>query len=419
MRMRNQQMRRRFVPAALIACLALTIAEAGGPVYSRFGVGDLYYFSGSRSNALGGAGVGLFGDGFINNLNPAGLAGIMNTRFAGTFVYSNYSSTDISGSARYARGDFGGLSAAIPVSKDYGVVVVGDLSPYSLVNYSILNNASQSGISSGQEFYGSGGISRFDIGSSVSITNSLHAGFKINYLAGTILQTTKVTFTDNSYSNNEMTLSDHYSGISFSFGVIYQGLGDILGSTLLKPLVLGLVVETPASLDLREEHFTLTANQYDTTSTTYGSADIPLFVAIGVSYTFSERYVFAADLAMQDWSNAKPIAEPPAMFRNSMRAGAGIEIQPAKDASGYWGHVIYRAGFYYNSSYIQFNNQAINGTFMTAGIGLPIGSDSHLNLGLQYGINGTTQNNLQKDNIFRLTVSISGSELWFVRIQED
>ena len=418
-------MRQRFVLAALVSCLAMMSAVAGGPIYSRFGLGDLFYFSGSRSYSMGGAGVGLFGDGFINNLNPAGLAGIMNTRFAGTFEYTNYSSTDASGSARYARGDFGGLSAAIPVSRDYGIVLTGELAPYSSVNYAIIRDDTQYGISSSQEFYGSGGISRFDFGSSVSITNDLHAGFKINYLAGTILQTTKVTYTDNTYSNNELTLSDHYSGISFTFGASYQGIGDIFGSSTLKPLVLGFVVEAPTSLDLREEHFALTANQYDTISTIYSSADIPLLMAFGASYTLSDRVVFAADLALQDWSNAKILGAHPPELRNSMRFGGGVELQPVKDASSYWGHVIYRAGFYYNSSYIQARDPitetyyGVSSYFFTAGVGLPIGPDSHLNLGFQLGVNGTTQNNLQKDTIFRITASISGSELWFVRIQED
>ncbi len=57
--------------------------------------------------------------------------------------------------------------------------------------------------------------------------------------------------------------------------------------------------------------------------------------------------------------------------------------------------------------------------FATAGLGLPIGPDSRLNLGLQAGVNGTTQNNLQNDTIVRLTASISASELWFIRTEED
>lgn len=402
-----------------------TIAEAGGPVYSRFGIGDLNYFASSRSYAMGGVGVGLFGDGFINRLNPAGLAGISSTRFSGTFEYSNYNSTDPTGSARYARGDFGGLSVAVPVSKEYGVVFVGELTPYSTVNYAIGRDNSQLGITSNQQFIGSGGISQFSIGSSVSITDRLNAGFKINYLAGTILQTTKLTFTDNSYSNNELTLGEHYSGISFTLGATYGGLGDIFNLAILKPLVLGFVIETPASLDLREEHLTSASGQYDTTSISYGTSDIPALVALGASYTFTDRYIVAADIAMQDWSNAKTFGIHPTELRNSMRIGAGMEILPSKDASTYLGHVIYRAGFYYNSSYIQVHDQStgayygVDAYFFTAGLGLPIGPESHLDLGLQFGTNGTTQNNLQKDTIFRITASISGSELWFVRLEEE
>jgi hypothetical protein len=412
-------MRQRIIIAFLITALSVTIAEAGGPVYSRFGIGELYYFAGSRSYAMGGVGVALLGSGFINRLNPAGLSDISSTRFSGTFEFSNYSSTDASGSADYARGDFGGLSVAIPLSTDYGVTLVGELTPYSTVNYAINRNDSQYGIASYQEFYGSGGISRFDFGSSVSITNALRAGFKINYLAGTILQTTKLTFSDPSYSGSVLTLSDHYSGISFTLGATYQGLGDLFDSPALKPLVLGVVVETPTSLDLREDHITSTASQYDTTSTLYGSTDIPLFLALGASYTVTDRYVLAADIAVQNWNSAKSLGVHPAELRNSVRVGVGVEILPSKDASTYWGHVIYRAGFYFNSSYLQINNQAINGMFATAGLGLPIGPDSRLNLGLQAGVNGTTQNNLQKDTIVRLTASISASELWFIRTEED
>ncbi len=424
--------RRKFVVIFFMMVVGMTLADAGGPVYSRFGVGDIYYFAGSRSYAMGGVGAGLFGDGFINRLNPAGLVGISSTRFSGTFEYSNYSSTDLTGSGRYARGDFGGLSVAIPVSKDYGVVLVGELTPYSTVNYAVGRDDTQLGIASNQQLIGSGGISRFDFGSSVSITNQLNAGFKINYLAGTILQTTKLTFTDNSYINNELTLSDHYSGISFTIGATYKGLGDLFGSTILNPLVLGIVIETPSSLDLREDHFALqeltatTASQYDTTSTRYGTSDIPTLVAVGASYTLTDRYVFAADVAMQDWSSSKTFGVHSTELRSSMRLGVGIEILPSKDASSYMGHLIYRAGFSYNSSYVQANNpsisaayEAINGTFLTAGLGLPIGPDSHLNLGFQFGVNGTTQDGLQKDTIFRITASISGSELWFVRSEED
>ena len=294
----------------------------------------------------------------------------------------------------------------------------GELTPYSTVNFAITKDDNQLGISSTEQFYGSGGISRLDVGSSVALTDRVHLGFKVNYLVGSILETTTMTFTDNTYTNNELTLSDHYSGLLYTIGGTIEGLGGIIDSPLFKPLVLGFVIETPAALDLREERFALTAQTYDTTSTRYGTSDIPLFVAVGASYTVADRFVLAADISVQDWSNAKSLGVHPPELRNSFRAGGGCEILPKKDADSYFGHVIYRAGFCYNSGNLQINNQAINGMFVTAGLGLPIGVESHLNIGLQYGVSGTTQNGLQKDNIFRLTVSISGSELWFIRLQE-
>lgn len=411
---------RQIIRAICLATSILTsILYAGGPASSRFGIGDLSFFASSRSYAMGGVAVGLMGDEFINRLNPAGLAGISRTRFSGTFQYSNYSSTDASGTARYARGDFGGLAVAIPVSKDYGVVLVGELTPYSSVNYAIGRNDSQFGIASDQQYYGSGGISRFDVGSSVSITNHLHAGFKMNYLVGTILEVTKLGFADNTYANSEITVNSHYSGLLFTFGATYEGLSDLIDLSFLRPLVLGAVVETPTKLDLRVQHFTSTAQHYDTISTSTGTMDIPLFLAFGASYTISDRLVLATDLAMQDWSGAKSLDLHQQELRNSMRIGAGIEILPGKDPSTYLGRIVYRAGIYYNSTYLRINNQDINGTFFTAGLGLPIGPESFLNLGVQFGVNGTTANGLQKDSIIRLTASISGSELWFVRLEEE
>ena len=412
-------MNQRFAVVVLALFVPLAGTFAGGPLYSRFGIGDLAYVGGSRSYALGGSSAGLYGDGFINQLNPAGLAGISMTRFSGTFEYTNYASTDGITSGRYARGDFGGLSVAIPVAKDYGIVLLGEMSPYSAVHYALNRNDSQAGIASAQQYFGSGGIMRFDIGSSVSITNSLHAGFKANYLAGTILQTTSITFLDNSYSNSALDRRFFYSGFMLTLGAVYEGIGDLVDAPSLKPLVVGAVVETPTALSVRQENFDATGSSYDTTLTRTGTTDVPLFVAVGASYTFAQRYVLSADLALQDWSNAENFGTRPPEYRNRTRFGAGLEMLPAKDASGVWGHVIYRLGFIYDATYLQVNGQPINAMFGTAGVGLPIGPDSHLNVSLQLGVSGTTSDNLQKDTIVRLSVAVSGSELWFLRYEEE
>jgi hypothetical protein len=56
---------------------------------------------------------------------------------------------------------------------------------------------------------------------------------------------------------------------------------------------------------------------------------------------------------------------------------------------------------------------------MTGGLGLPMGYESWLNIGLQVGLRGTTDNRLQKDIIVRLSVAVSASEIWFLKFDEE
>jgi hypothetical protein len=406
--------------SAIVFCL-LILSEAfgGGPAYTRFGIGNLSNFSGSRSYAMGGTAAALIGDGFINRMNPAGLARIAYTRLSGTFEYSNYSSTDKSGTAQFARGDFGAIAIAIPISREYGITLSGEATPYSTVNYAMSRDDVQFGIASHQEFFGKGGIAQLSFGSSVSVTDQMHLGLKFNYLAGRIRNTTTLAFTDPSYQNSTIDRNSHYAGSTLTLAGIYQGFADLFSTQALRPLSLGLVVTTPASLDLREELFTTTGSAYDTTSIRYGTTDIPLSIVLGTSYVFSERYVVAADVALQDWSTAKTFGAHPEELRNSMRIAAGIEILPHKDADTYLSRTNYRAGFSYNSTYYKVAGQGIDALSLTIGLGLPIGTDSKLNLGFEVGINGTTDNGLQKDTIFRVSASVSASEMWFLKYEED
>ena len=66
------------------------ITLAGGSSFSQYGFGDMLRTGDSRTYALSGTGIALLGDGFINELNPAGLARISLTRFSTGFEYNNY-----------------------------------------------------------------------------------------------------------------------------------------------------------------------------------------------------------------------------------------------------------------------------------------------------------------------------------------
>ena len=406
----------------IITFLLLTLTPvmfAGGPAYSRFGLGDILFFGGSRISALGSAGIGLMGDRFINRYNPAGLARISFTRISAGFEYSNISSQDNSGTSSFARGDFAGLAFAIPISKDDGIAWSLESTPFSRVNYSIERADSQSGVRSNQFYLGSGGLSTLGTGLSWSLTNELTAGLKFIYLYGRIRQTAKFDFIDASFIDSDISRSSYYSGFTFTAGLAYEGLADLLNAPSLKTLTIGAILTTPATLSVNDEDILTTQESFDTTRTASSNVDLPLGGGAGFSYTFSDRYLLAGDFFMQQWASTNLPRLGAAEFRNSSRLALGFEIMPERDIETYFRRVAYRIGFSYHSTYLKINGEPVNEYFFSGGVGLPIATEARINIGLNVGFRGTSANNLQKDTIFRLSISLNASEPWFIKLEEE
>lgn len=391
-------------------------ASAGGSAYSRYGFGDLTLYGGSRIYALGGAGISLVTDGFINRLNPAALAKISLTRFSGGFEYSRLDSRADDGNSTYARGGFQGIAFAIPISRPDGVVMSMETSPYSIVSYAVQQSALQSGVSSDQTYYGSGGLSSITLGLSASIMNGLHVGGKLNYLYGSTRQLATIKFADASLTNYSIDRSSFYSGLNFTLGAILENVGGTVGIAPLKNLNAGIVLTTPTSLSVTEHR---SYSSIETTLTRTGHADVPLTVGIGTSYVLGTRYQVVGDFVMQQWGSALTYGIHPAELRNSLRVALGLEVMPERSTSSYLQSLVFRAGFSYHSTYYEVNGQPVDELLVTGGIGLPIGLDSRLNIGLQAGVRGTMAAGLQKDTIIRLSLTISASEAWFLKFEEE
>jgi hypothetical protein len=410
----------RFISHMSLFCFLFfaPVLHAGGPTYSRYGLGDLMYFGSNRTDAMGGASIGLLGDGFINRLNPAGLAKISFTRISGSFEYQNFSSTDGQSSGTFARGQFNGLALAIPISTPHGIVLSADASPYSTVNYATKVVDNLSTFRSTQTFYGSGGLNSFNLALSYQPTPWLSLGAKFNYLFGATRQLTKVDFKP-PLTDSDIHTNWFFSGQGVTIGAIYSGFAEHFSSSSLTPLTFGMVLSTPARLKARGERVIyFTRQNYDTSNTSSSSATIPWSVGLGMSYTFSSRYVLAADYFTQNWSGTNFLGSPAVELGRRTRVGMGFESMPERTPTDYFSRLHFRVGFYYHSTYYRLG-EAINEFTGTAGVGLPIGPDARLNLGIQYGVRGTTANGLQKDTILRVTASISASEVWFARIEED
>jgi hypothetical protein len=404
----------------LLTVVTMQTLVAGGPIYSRFGLGELIYFGSNRSDAMGGISIGLSGDGFINRINPAGLSKISLTRFSGSFEYARISSDDGAARGQYNRGHFKGIAFAIPISTPHGVVLMGDITPFSTINYATLFTDNSSAYPSTQTFYGSGGVNSFNLSLSYQPAAWISVGAKLNYYAGTTRQRLLVDFTDASFTDSDVHSTRYLSGFGSSFGVQYSGFSNHLGLAALSPLTLGVVVTSPARLSGREERIVYyTPVDFDTTNVHKTSAQIPPGIGLGFSYVLGGRYVVGGDIFTQQWEGVNLFGEIPVGLKRRTRIGLGFEALPPREPTDYWSRVHFRAGIYYHLTYQKVNGHSINETGGTVGGGFPIGPDVRMNIGLHYGVRGTTLNKLQQDKFLRITVSFSASEAWFVKIEED
>ncbi|GJQ20704.1 MAG: hypothetical protein HBSIN02_10590 [Bacteroidia bacterium] len=410
-------MRRRTVFLGILTAVIVGFSPAGGPVYSRFGIGDLISFGSNRANGLGVMGYALRGDGFINLANPAGLSGLTYTRIAGGFDYRTLSLKDASGSQRFATGGFQSLALAVPVADSGGVVLFAGAAPYSIVAYDVQVQSLAGGVPVAQHLSGTGGLSSLNLGGSFRPSHDLTLGVAFSYYYGTIHRRLEADFDDDSFATTEMRTTLSHKGSGFTLGMTYGGIGSMFGNPSL-PLTLGLVFTTPASLSVKEEALLLTERTADTTQTRRGSTRLPAGIGLGLAYD-GAGFGLSGDLALQNWSSANFFESPPVQIRNSLRAAAGIEIKAKQDPVTYWERVAYRAGFAYTSSYVAVNGQAINSWALSGGIVLPIGPDARMSVDLTAGSRGTTDHGLFRETFFRLSVSVDASEVWFVTIEED
>jgi hypothetical protein len=110
--------------------------------------------------------------------------------------------------------------------------------------------------------------------------------------------------------------------------------------------------------------------------------------------------------------------------QTSSQIRIGGQIRP-KPSSNYFSNVAYRAGFFFGKDYIKVDKE-LPQFGVTFGMGLPLGNYSTvsrtqftiINLGFEYSKRGKNDN-LLKENLFRISAGLNLSDLWFIKRRYD
>jgi hypothetical protein len=397
-------------------------AGTGGSSYSLFGIGDLRYLPNARSAGMGYTGLALPSANYINAVQPAAWSRINRVRLEAGLLYEGFRASDGNRSLYLANADYSGALLAIPISMSDGIVAVLGFTPYSNVNYNLFVNRSQEGIDYQLNYTGAGGVSRGIAGLSYSPLAGLSLGTSFNYMFGSVDRATKLSPLNSApnggtYGGSTSTASMTMNGITVTLGGQYTGFDAF--SESLKPLSIGFMVTTRTAMKTQEDTKYQFLTGEDTISHPNGRLTIPLSYGVGVAYQASDRYLLAADFIAQNWGNATFDGVDPSEIRNMYRIGIGAEKMPARDATTWLGRLVYRLGAFYHSSYYRLNSTAINEWGITAGMSMSLFGEARMNSAVEYGSRGTISNGLVKDSFIRVMISVTLSEQWFQRYEED
>ncbi|MDI6766522.1 MAG: hypothetical protein QME52_06840 [Bacteroidota bacterium] len=398
-------------------------AGNGGSGYSRYGLGDINHFASSRFSGMGGASIGSLSNNSINQFNPAAWSSLNRTRYEVSLTYQGFTSTDWQKSAYLSETFFNGFMITLPILPRNGMTLGLGVTPFSRINYHVIMPGSFNDLQYRSEYIGTGGLSRGRLGLSGIIFTNLHLGIEFNYLFGTSNYTTKQKFDSSIYSDAEVLRSSDLKGVNLTFGAIYSGFKNLFNITNIKSFNAGLIFTTSSSLTSQEEKlytfYTPFITSFDTLTSQVKNIDFPFSFGFGLSLS-TERILLVTDFHFQNWGSYKVNGISVPELRNSYRLGFGGELLPKKEPSATLFRMItYRLGFFFNATSFQIKTEPVDEIGITGGIGIPIFGDTRIDVGLEYSYRGTTLQQLQQDNIIRINITLSGSELWFERPERD
>ncbi|MBI4945967.1 MAG: hypothetical protein HY840_06160 [Bacteroidetes bacterium] len=405
--------------------------------YSRYGLGDLHSGNYANNVAMGGISNALQNDTTapfnINSANPASYASSRLTIFDfGLMSNMTQLETD---SKKYLNNRTGlsYMGFVFPVAKWWGTSI--GLRPYSSVGYKIYDQATLDSIGTVNYSYeGHGGINQIFWGNGFKI-KKLYFGVNVSYLFGDLVYSGRDSFpVSSNHMNTKVIQTSKVNDLYYTFGMQYR-----------QPLQKGWSVTLGATGSMKTNvnaEETIFAANYknqngievdrDTILYEQGKAEIisiPMTIGGGIVLKKSEKLLLGFDYSRQNWSTFTSL-DGSSLLKNSQKIAVGIQFVPNKNAGkgeSYLKKIFYRAGFRYTDTYLNLRNTAIKDYTITFGAGFPLRkikagetySQSIINIGVELGQLGTTDNQLLKERYMKVVLGFTLNDRWFIKRKYD
>ena len=164
-----------------------------------------------------------------------------------------------------------------------------------------------------------------------------------------------------------------------------------------------------------------------------GSIKLPLEMGVGLSIKKGDKLTVLLDGSITNWSGYRNFEAVNTELKNSYKISTGLNYVPNKLAFGsanYIKRIHYRIGGSFSNGYLDLKNTRINHYFVSLGLGLPVGAAKYdargrcdeigvVNLSVQFGQNGTTTNQLLKEEFIKFNLGFTFNKRWFIKYKYD
>ena len=292
-----------------LALLQLQAQNNISSPYSGYGVGLLDNVTSAPLAAMGHVSYAMqHNTGYINFRNPASYAAFDSLSFIADAAFSIISSTlktdELSQKTTYARPGY--LTIGLPVTRHWRTSA--GILPFSKLGYAILDKQEVDNIGKVEYTYkGDGGLMQLYWGNAFKLCKGLSIGLNVSYIWGRLSSIRTIAFSGENYANSLIDNYIHVDGIHLSAGAQY-----FVNIKENHRLGLGAVYENTAYIWAKENSLVLNYEGEATASTSYdtvaniignkGNMRIPQSVGGGLSYSFKNKILVAADVTWQNWS---------------------------------------------------------------------------------------------------------------------
>ena len=394
--------------------------------FSRYGIGDLHHYGYGRTAAMGGASLGSRHSVQINSANPASYNANDSLSFIFDFgidgTYSKYKSS--TGKLSVNDVNFRYFSLSWPVTKWFGAGM--GIQPFSDMGYEVAFTEALAGVGNIYHNYqGEGTTSKAFFGASMSPFKGLSLGANLNYIFGRLNQNTGVGFDSADLFYISRVESTRLRDFTLTYGLQYD-----LKLKKDEYLTLGVTLENQSDLTALHSLYSqkiITVSSSSLSDTLEYIPEgksfikLPSTFGVGLSYSKINKLEINADYYYAGWSKSTFFGQKNELITNKSRISAGFEYIPeALSIRSYMKRVKYRAGFHQENSYLKLNNHQIKEFGVSFGAGFPFPkSKSTANFAFELGKQGTTKDNLVKNNYTKFSLYLNLYDYWFVKRKFD